>query len=66
MIQEWFVSWCEYTSSEAGGLNVNKFGSAVKGYPTEMSPGQVLDDLTEVLHNNLQTEYVQITALNRV
>lgn len=65
-MDQWFISWCVYTPSEAGGFNVGKFGSAVKDYSSEMTPEQVFHDVEEILQDYLKTEHVQITAFNRV
>ena len=65
-MNQWFISWCAYTSIEAGGFNVDKFGSSVKDYPSEMTPEQVFTEAEGMLQQYLKTEYVQITAFNRV
>lgn len=65
-MDQWFISWCVYTLSEAGGFNVEKYGSSVKGYSSEMTSEQVFIAAEETLREYLQTEHVQITGFNRV
>lgn len=65
-MNSWFISWCTYTSSEAGGMAVYRFGSCVKDYPAEAHPDQVHDDMIVSLKRAQNTDYLHITSFNRV
>ncbi|EOI3556547.1 hypothetical protein ACMSZQ_002869 [Cronobacter dublinensis] len=65
-MDQWFVSWCVYTTSEAGGFNVAFHGSEIADYPTLADAGQVLEDIKKRLSMIHAPNYVHIVALNRV
>ncbi len=65
-MDQWFVSWCVYDSSEAGGLSVAFHGSSIEDYPSKADAGQVHEDIIKQLSLRYPINYIHIVALNRV
>lgn len=65
-MNQWFVSWCVYTPSEAGGLNVAFFGSEILNYPSKADAKQVHDEIKKELSIEHPRNYTHIVALNRI
>ena len=65
-MQKWFYSWCTYTSNEAGGDTIFKFGSGVVESHKEQEPEKVLHDIKEMLNHENDGTRVHIIAFNKI
>lgn len=65
-MNSWFISWCTYTSSQADGLVVDRYGSCIQEYPEQADPQQVHDDMIIRLKKAQSTDYLHIVGFNRV